>query len=169
MYYQIPALELSLSVPLVLLLQAVFRRAGARVWFMTSCCCLVEFGSSCFNHASIESWFVWFGPWYTTHSISIRARGKRSRISIYSAARYMLSTLFFFLSQDLVKRLYHIYVTWFDRFLHREGDNVLHSNKWSFMFNRLPNSKTKLKLKHLWDQGGPLVFWGPYSACVFCV
>ncbi len=31
MYYQIPALELSLSVPLVLLLQAVFRRAGARV------------------------------------------------------------------------------------------------------------------------------------------
>ncbi len=30
MYYQIPALELSLSVPLVLMLQAVFRRAGAR-------------------------------------------------------------------------------------------------------------------------------------------
>ncbi len=30
MYYRIPALELSLSVPLVLLLQAVFRRAGAR-------------------------------------------------------------------------------------------------------------------------------------------
>ncbi len=56
MYYQIPALELSLSVPLVL--QAVFRRAGARVWFMTSCCCLVEFGFSCFNHASIESWFA---------------------------------------------------------------------------------------------------------------
>ncbi len=67
MYYRIPALELSLSVPLVLLLQAVFRRAGARVWFMTSCCCLVEFGFSCFNHASIESWFVWFGPWYSTH------------------------------------------------------------------------------------------------------
>ncbi len=28
------------------------------VWFMTSCCCLVEFGFSCFNHASIESWFA---------------------------------------------------------------------------------------------------------------
>ncbi len=38
---QIPALELSLSVPLVLLLQAVFRRAGARGLIMTSCCCLV--------------------------------------------------------------------------------------------------------------------------------
>ncbi len=48
------------------LLQGVFRRAGARDWFMTYCCCLVEFGSSCFNHALIESWFVWFGPWYTT-------------------------------------------------------------------------------------------------------
>ncbi len=40
---------------------------GLGVWFMTFCCCLVEFGSSCFNHAWIESWFVWFGPWYTTH------------------------------------------------------------------------------------------------------
>ncbi len=39
---------------------------GLGVWFMTFCCCLVEFGSSCFNHAWIESWFVWFGPWYTT-------------------------------------------------------------------------------------------------------
>ncbi len=39
---------------------------GLGVWFMSSCCCLVEFGSSCFNHAWIESWFVWFGPWYTT-------------------------------------------------------------------------------------------------------
>ncbi len=65
MYYQIPALELSWSVPLVLRLQAVFRRAGARVWFMTSCCCPVEFGFSCFNHASIESWFVWYSIWYS--------------------------------------------------------------------------------------------------------
>ncbi len=31
------------------MLQGVFRRAGARVWFMTSCCCFVEFGSSRFN------------------------------------------------------------------------------------------------------------------------
>ncbi len=39
---------------------------GLGVWFMTFCCCLVEFGSSCFNHAWIESRFVWFGPWYST-------------------------------------------------------------------------------------------------------
>ncbi len=31
---------------------------GLGVWFMTFCCCLVEFGFSCFNHASIESWFA---------------------------------------------------------------------------------------------------------------
>ncbi len=43
---------------------------GLGVWFMTFCCCLVEFGSSCFNHAWIESWFVWFGPWYSTHTPS---------------------------------------------------------------------------------------------------
>ncbi len=43
---------------------------GLGVWFMTFCCCLVEFGSSCFNHAWIESWFVWFGPWYSTQAMS---------------------------------------------------------------------------------------------------
>ncbi len=36
------------------------------VWFMTSCCCLVEFGFSCFNHASIESWFANYSIWYST-------------------------------------------------------------------------------------------------------
>ncbi len=60
------------------------------------------------------------------HSISNCARGKRSRISIYSAARYMLSTFSFFLSRALVKRLYHIHVTWFNWFLRREGDSAPH-------------------------------------------
>ncbi len=27
--------------------------------------------SSCFNHALIESWFVWFGPWYTTVDLEL--------------------------------------------------------------------------------------------------
>ncbi len=38
---------------------------GLGVWFMSSCCCPVEFGFSCFNHASIESWFVWYSIWYS--------------------------------------------------------------------------------------------------------
>ncbi len=53
---------------------------GLGVWFMTFCCCLVEFGSSCFNHAWIESWFVWFGPWYSTHPLrSARCFSRRHR------------------------------------------------------------------------------------------
>ncbi len=36
-----------------------------------------------------------------------------------------------------------------------------------YAFNSFFYSKTKLKLKHIWEQGC-LVFWGPYVACVFC-
>ncbi len=53
---------------------------GLGVWFMTFCCCLVEFGSSCFNHAWIESWFVWFGPWYSTHDICYRGHIFKSHL-----------------------------------------------------------------------------------------
>ncbi len=72
----LPALDLSISI-LVLNVasRSVFRVYSdgleLGIWFTTFCCCLVlpfvEFGSSCFNHALIKSWFVWFGPWYTTH------------------------------------------------------------------------------------------------------
>ncbi len=34
-------------------------------------------------------------------------------------------------------------------------------NDLSCFHNSWPNSKSKLKLKHLWEQGGPLVFRGP--------
>ncbi len=67
----LPALDLLISI-LVLNVasRSVFRLYSdgleLGIWFTTSCCCLVEFGSSCFNHALIKSWFVWFGPWYTT-------------------------------------------------------------------------------------------------------
>ncbi len=39
----------------------------------------------------------------------------------------------------------------------------------SCFHNLRPNSKTKLKCKNIWEQGGPLVFRGPYAACIFCV
>ncbi len=42
-------------------------------------------------------------------------------------------------------------------------------NDHSCFHNLWPNSKTKLKLKHIWVQGGPLVFRGPYAAWSFCV
>ncbi len=34
------------------------------------------------------------------------------------------------------------------------------TNDHSCFHNRWPNSKTKLKLNHFWEQGGLLVFWG---------
>ncbi len=49
------------------------------------------------------------------------------------------------------KRLYDIHVTWFDWFLLREGD--IKRNGHSCFHNRWPNSKTKLKWKHIWEQG----------------
>ncbi len=63
-----------------------------------------------------------------------------------------LSTNFFCFVFFSNKRLYSIHVTWVDWFLLREGDSVPHWNKLSFVFhNHWPNSKIKLKLKHLWE------------------
>ncbi len=54
-----------------------------------------------------------------------------------------------------------------DFYIERVTAHRIKINDHSCFHNRLPNSKTKLKLKHLWEQGGPLVFRGPYAACVF--
>ncbi len=65
MYYRIPALELSLSVPLVL--QAVFRRAGARGliydFLLLSCGIRLLMFQPCFDRILICQLF---GPWYST-------------------------------------------------------------------------------------------------------
>ncbi len=67
------------------------------------------------------------------------------------------------------KKLYDFHVTWFDWLLHRKGDStalqwiIIHVFKAAGQIQ-----STKLKRKHLWEQGGPLVFRGPYAACVFC-
>ncbi len=80
------------------------------------------------------------------HTVSNRAHGKRSSLQLvfFSRARDSPFTL-----HDLT-----------DFYVERVTAHP--HNLW-------PNSKTKLKLKHLWEQGGPLVFRGPYAACVFCV
>ncbi len=55
-----------------------------------------------------------------------------------------------------------------DFYVERVTAHRIKINDHSCFHNRLPNSKTKLKLKHLWEQGGPLCFGGPtqlaYSA-----
>ncbi len=94
------------------------------------------------------------------HSVSNRARRRRSRNSISS--RYALNSFFFFfffLKQETVQDFYIKSVT----------AHVIKRNDHSCFHNSWTNSKIKIKLKHLWEQGGPLVFRGPYAACVFCV
>ncbi len=101
-----------------------------------------------------------------THlTVSNRARGKRSRNSVSSAARYAFNSFLLVSS----KRLYGIHVTRFDRILHRKGRKHHITINYHSCFNsRWPNSETKLKWNHVWEQGRPLVFRGPtqlaYSA-----
>ncbi len=98
------------------------------------------------------------------HSVSNRAHRKRLRNSISSAAWYA-RYIFFLVSS---KRLYDIHVTWLtDFYVERVTAHRIKIDD-SCFHNRWPNSKTKPKIKHLWEQGGPLVFRGPtqlaYSA-----
>ncbi len=53
------------------------------VWFMTSCCCLVEFGFSCFNHASIESWFANYSVLGILHAVFFHNRTTTSSAPSY--------------------------------------------------------------------------------------
>ncbi len=56
-----------------------------------------------------------------------------------------------------------------DFYVERVTAQCIKINDHSCFHNLWPNSKTKLKLKHLWEQGGPLVFRGLNTACVFCI
>ncbi len=95
--------------------------------------------------------------------IHLESRSRKALISFSRKAHLRtLSTCFFV----FLARLYDIHVTRFNWFLRREGDSAPHSNK--LLFSGQTQNETK-NLKTLWEQGGPLVFRGPYAACVFCV
>ncbi len=66
------------------------------------------------------------------------------------------------------KRLYHIHVTWFDWFLRRKGDSTA-LNYHSCFHSRWPNSKTKLKWNHLWEQGAPWCSGALRSLRILCI
>ncbi len=97
------------------------------------------------------------------HSVSIRARGRHSWNSISS--RYAFNSFFFFQTRDCTTFTLHdltdIYVESVTAHRIKINDHSCFHNSWL-------NSKTKLKLKHLWEQGGPWCFGGPtqltYSA-----
>ncbi len=77
--------------------------------------------------------------------------------------------VFFFFSRDWKKTRDCTTFTLQDFYIESMTAHRIKINDHSCFHNSWPNSKTKLKLKHLWEQGGPLVFRGPYAACVFCV
>ncbi len=98
------------------------------------------------------------------HFVSNRARGRRSRNSISS--RYAFNSFFFFFffqTRDCTT------FTLQDVYIESMTAHCIRINDHSCIHNSWPNSKTKLKLKHILEQGGHLVFRGPYAACVFCV
>ncbi len=101
------------------------------------------------------------------HSVSNRAHGMHSRNSVSSAARYTFNSFFFFLSQtrDCTTFTLHDLT---DFYIERVTAHRIKRNDHSCFHNSWPNSKTKLQLKHLWEQGAPWCFGGPtqlaYSA-----
>ncbi len=103
------------------------------------------------------------------HSVSNHARGKRSRNSISSAARYTLSTFFFFFkvrAKDRATFTLHDLAD-FLRSLERVTAHRNKINEHSCFHNRWPKSKTKIKT-YLRARGAPWCFGGPtqlaYSA-----
>ncbi len=79
------------------------------------------------------------------------------------AVRFQLIFYFFSQTRDCTT------FTLQDSYIESVTAHCIKINVHSCFHNSWPNSKTKLKLKHLWEQGGPLVFRGPYAACIFCV
>ncbi len=89
------------------------------------------------------------------HSVSNRSCRKRLR-NFSSAAWY---THFFCLMQESVRR--SRYMIWPTFYVERVRVHRIKIIDHSCFHNHWPTSKTKLKWKHIWEQGGPLVFQGP--------
>ncbi len=85
------------------------------------------------------------------HSVSNRDHGKRSRNSISSAARYAFNSFFLVRARDCTTFTLHDLA---DFYVESATAHSIKRNDHSCFHNRWPNSKTKLKWKHLWEQGG---------------
>ncbi len=92
--------------------------------------------------------------------VSLRLEPRSLNALISSAAPYAFN------SRDCMIFTLHDLT---DFYVERVTAHRIQINDNSCFHNLWPNSKTKLTLKHLWEQDGPLVFQGPYTACVFCV
>ncbi len=127
----------------------------------------------------LEKWIVWesltvpildfWGPYANLcHRGGGRSRKALEKQYLFRGSVRFKLFFFFFLSRarDCTTFTLHDLT---DFYVERVTAHRIKRNEHSCFHNRWPNSKTKLRLKHLWEQGGPLVFRGPYAVCVFCV
>ncbi len=93
----------------------------------------------------------------------LESRLRKALIS--SATPHAFNSFFFSRARDRTTFTLHDLI---DFYLERVTTHRIKINDHSCFHNRWPNSKTKLKLKHIWEQGGPWRFRGPthlvYSA-----
>ncbi len=116
-------------------------------------------------YAERGGWRVWLKKEcnaFVCVSLNLESRSWKALIS--SAARYSLNSGFFSRARDCTIFTLHNLT---DFYVESVTAHRIKINDHSCFHNLWPNSKTKLKLKHLWEQA--LMFRGPYAACVFCV
>ncbi len=102
--------------------------------------------------------------WNAFVRVSLRLESRSQKASLPLLGMLSTRCFFVFFSQtrDCTTFTLHDLT---DFYIERVTAHHIKRNDHSCFHNSWPNSKTK----HLWEQGGPLVFWGPYAACVFCV
>ncbi len=100
----------------------------------------------------VKEWMKRICPCFTQSRIALT---ESARETVSSAARYTFIPLFFFSPQtrDCTTFTLHDLT---DFCVETVTAHRIKRNDHSCFHNSWPNSKTKLKLKHLWEQGGPL-------------
>ncbi len=109
-------------------------------------------------------WLRWKNGCNACVSLRLESRSRKALIS--SMAPYTFNSFFFSRARDCTIFTLHSLT---DFYVERVTAHRIKRYDHPCFHNLWPNSKTKLKLKHVWEQEGPLVFQGPYAACVFCV
>ncbi len=85
------------------------------------------------------------------HSVSIAESARETYFP-------QLSTLFFYLMQETVRRSRYVWLTFYVEKVRAHRIKIIDH---SCFHNRWSTAKTKLKWKPLWEQGGPPGVWGP--------
>ncbi len=95
-----------------------------------------------------EEWMKCICPCYTPSRIAL-AEGARETVSLRGMLSARFFFFFFFQTRDCTTS------TLQDFYIESVTAHRIKRNDLSCFHNSWPNSKSKLKLKHLWEQGGP--------------